>query len=144
MSSLHDITPQIAELMRKMRQTANRSLRASYAEQAKAHLAKAEEVSDKSNTEEQAGIRKLRNELIEMLDTQFPISQRKADLKVIKGPTRLEKAIKGAACSFGIIEGDTINKGPSWVVIAALAGLFFMLGRSTKKAYRKMMRRRRK
>ena len=142
MANLHDITPKIAELMRKMRQTANRSLRANYAEQAKVLLIQAEKIGDKSNPEEQAGIRKLRNELVEMLDTQFPISQRKADLDTARGP--LEKAIRGAACSFGIIEGDTINQGPSWIAMAALAGGFFLLGRSTKKAYRKMMRRRRK
>ena len=111
MSALHEITPQLVETMRKMRQTANRSLRKSYAEQSKALLAKAEKLSDSSNIEEQAGIRKLRNDLIQILDTQFPLSQRKADLKDIKGE---DSAMRKIACTFGIIEGDTIHEAPKW------------------------------
>jgi len=138
MTTLHSITPKIAELMRKMRQTASRSLRESYSKQARALLKKAEKISDKDNVEEQAGIRKLRNELIIILDTQFPISQREDDLKEI---TKDNPLGKGILCSLGIIEGDTIHQGLSWVTVAVLSIIAFSLGRTTKKAYRRMMRR---
>lgn len=139
MKTLHGINPRIAELMRKMRQTASRSLRESYAEQAKVLLRRAERISDKNNPEEQAGLRKLRNEMIQILDTQFPIEQRKVDLKELSDKDPLGA---GTSCSLGIVEGDTIHQGISWIAVVALSILAFGLGRSTKKAYRKMMRRR--
>ena len=139
MSALVTITPKIAELLRKMKQTANRSLRKSYADQAKALLRRAEIVSDKQNPEEQAGIRRLRNELIITLDAQFPVTQRQEDLKEISGENPIAQS-----CSLGIIEGDTIHQGLRWPVVILLAIVAFGAGRSTKLAYRRMMRRRRK
>lgn len=139
MKTLHSINPKIAELMRKMRQTANRSLRESYAEQARVLLHRAERISDKNNPEEQAGIRKLRNEMIQILDTQFPIGQREADLKELSDKDPLGA---GRSCALGIIEGDTIHQGLKWPIVILLAVLAFGVGRTTKKAYRKMMRRR--
>tara|TARA_B100001109_G_C18675606_1_gene386174 strand:+ start:204 stop:626 length:423 start_codon:yes stop_codon:yes gene_type:complete len=133
----HELTPKIAELLRKMKQTANRSLRKTYANQAKTLLQRAEESSDPHNIEEQAGIRKLRNDLIVTLDTQFPISQRKADTKALGSSDDREPL----TCSFGIVEGDTtINQMPKWYVLVGLAILFFSLGRTTKKVYRRMRR----
>ena len=136
--TLHEITPKLAELIRKMRQTANRSLRQTYVDQAKILLKNAERVSDRNNVEEQAGVRKLRNDLIQILDTQFPVSQRKEDTKDLESK---ETPLHKLACSFGFIEGDTtVNEMPKWYVLAGLAALCFMLGRTTKKVYRRMRR----
>jgi hypothetical protein len=139
MKTLHSINPKIAELMRKMRQTASRSLREAYAQQAKVLMRRAEKISDKNNPEEQAGLRKLRNEMIQILDTQFPISQRKEDLKELSEKDPLGA---GTSCSLGIIEGDTIYQGLKWPLVLLLAALAFGIGRTTKKAYRRMKKHR--
>ena len=136
--TLHEITPKIAELIRKMRQTANRSLRQTYADQAKILLDNAERISNKNNVEEQAGVRKLRNDLIQILDTQFPLSQRKEHTKALESK---ETPMRKLACSFGFIEGDTtVNEMPKWYVLAGIALLCFALGRTTKQVYRRMRR----
>lgn len=126
-----DALPKIVELMSKMRRTSSRTLRKNYADQAKLLLKTAEKEVDKNNPAARAGLRRVRNELIQVLDLEFPEIARKDELKNLGG-------LEGQSCpigGFGLFSNTTnIIKGCSWTTILGVGALLYLLGRSHRKA----------
>lgn len=127
---------ELGEMLPKYQQTANRSLRETYAKRAKKLLDVAEKGINKNNPEEWAGFRLLRNQWIERLEYQFPEIQRP------ELASSLSSGL-GNFC-FGVVE-NTINYC-HWYVVA-IGILLYLLGRAHQKAKKrraKKMKRRSK
>lgn len=123
---------ELGEMLPKFQQTANRSLRETYAKRAKKLMAKAEKGINKNNPEEWAGFRALRNQWIEMLDYQFPEIQRPELAGTASG--------LGNFC-LGIVENTVTHC--NWYILG-IGVLLYMLGRAHQKAMRARKNRRSK
>jgi len=123
------VIPQIVELMSKLRRTNSRSLRKNYADQAKALLAIAEKETSKTDPAARAGLRRARNELIQVLDYEFPEISRPDELKKLGGFDGLD----GQSCNLGLFSNTNIIKKCSWITIASVGAVLYLLGRSHRK-----------
>lgn len=123
----YSVLVELGEMLPKFQQTANRSLRKTYARRAKELLAEAEKNVDKGNPEAWAGFRSLRNQWIQVLDYQFPELQR---------PELAGTSETGLGnFSLGIIENTFVTC--NWYMVAGVCGLLYFLGRAHQKAMRK-------
>jgi hypothetical protein len=122
----------ITEILNRMRRTNNKELREHYAKKARALLTIAERSTSRSDPEAQAGLRRARVELEQIVDYQFPEISRKDELD------NLNKLAGSAnekleACNLGVFNTTNVIKGCSWITLLGVGTLLYLLGRAHRK-----------
>ena len=123
---------EIAELLNQMRRTNNDELRKHYAQKGRL-LLKIAEKHTPSNPEAQAGLRRARVELEQVIDYQFPGLSRQDEIDKLSKRAGLSAAPGNTCTPLGVFNTTTIVKGCSWATLVGVGGVLYLLGRAHRK-----------